>query len=315
MTANVDRESDLPSRRLVNVAYLIPSSDEEPALNFRRLLEILTFRIWPVALGLLIGCALGTVYFLNATRMYRVQATLEPVKESGMRLSGLQAIIGNEIGANLLGGGDNDVALAVALFGAQDFLARFIADNEIESTVFASSWDSNAKKWRSTPPEIWRVTQRFKSDHLNVVENRKTGLVEITLLWPDPMQARKLLEQLVRRVNERLRGRRQSDLTASVSYLQKQLADTPNVEVRLAIANVLEARLSELSLIGTREDYTLRMLDPPAVPPADMYTTPGRVRVVAASLLGGGTFGCLLSAALFARSRRVPKPAKVAQTV
>lgn len=311
MTANVDRDSDLAASKSINVAYLVPSPDTETVLPLRRIFEILTYRIWPVVLGLIIGCGIGTAYFVNATRLYRVQATLEPVKESGMRLSGLQAIIGNEIGASLLGAGDNDVALAIALFGAQDFLARFISDNHIESTIFASSWDAKGKRWRSTPPAIWRVTQRFKSDHLNVVENRKTGLVEVSLVWPDPLQARNLLEQLVRRVNERLRGRRQSDLTASVSYLQKQLADTPNVEVRLAIAHVLEARLSELSLIGTREDYTLRMLDPPAVPPTDLYATPGRVRVVAVSLLGGGTFGCLLSALLFARNRRTKKAATV----
>ena len=139
---------------------------------------------------------------------------------------------------------------------------------------------------------------------LELVENKKTGLVEISVVWPDPVYGAGMLTALVESVNERLRERQIRELQRSIDYLKTQLAAATNVEVRQAISKVLESRLSEASLVGTREDFALKFVARPAITPRGEFASPRPVRVLILATTVGLILGLLVSFGLFLRDEK-----------
>jgi uncharacterized protein involved in exopolysaccharide biosynthesis len=239
--------------------------------------------------------AVALAYLWAAQPLYDVRLTLEPVRASGIRTSGIGALLGGEIGGDVgaLVGSTNssNTNLALALMRSDQFLAQFIATHALLPAISNGRWKPSARLVGGTPFSSWRAVERFRDDFLKVAENKRTGLVELTLRWPDPAQAKVILESLVLDVNENLRLHRVHQLDRSIAFLTSQLDSATSVELRHAIAGALQARLSEASLIGTREDFALAMVDPAAVPPTDEFASPRPLRTVLVGLLIGLLLG------------------------
>lgn len=304
MTSASSNLNESSSVHRTTVAYLIPLTEQDELSDGTRWLARFFQRKLPIVTGIVLGIVAAIIYVITSRPIYRVEAILEPNREQGLNLSGLGGLLGDELGVILGNNDSNTTDLALSLMRSDTFLATFITERDLLPTLYPRKWDAQTREWNGRPPTLWRAVDRFRSKVLHITENKRTGLIQMSIDWPDANQGSEMLIALVKRVNEQLRQRRLRDLSRSIDYLRREFDAADNVEVRQAIAKVLEARLGEASVVSTREDYALVLLDEPMIPPADEHISPRWSRSLVIGTGGGLMLGLLASLVLYVRDSR-----------
>lgn len=251
---------------------------------------------------------IALAYAFLATEWYRTEALLAPADERSVpslgALGGLAALAGVSIG----GGGTT--AEAIEVLKSREFAGSFIEDYGLLTIFFADDWDPEQKRWRHDDPEKWpdvRDAIRFFHDSvLDVRENRQTSMVTLIVNWTNPEEATRWAEDLVRRLNTRMRERALQEAETNVAYLQKELANTNLVTLQESIGRLLEAELQKLMLARGNEEFAFRVIDRPQVPKERDW--PKRALIVSgATMLGGffSVFFVILRHAFDARAKPV----------
>src|SRR5690554_7416717 len=89
----------------------------------------------------------SVIYALSQPNIYRSEALLAPVEESGgLKMSGQLGGLAALAGVNLGGGGGSKVGLALEILKSREFLGRFIVKHELKPALMAvDSWNSESK--------------------------------------------------------------------------------------------------------------------------------------------------------------------------
>ncbi len=106
----------------------------------------------------------------------------------------------------------------------------------------------------------------------SVSKDKQTGLITLAIEWRDPVQAASWANELVARLNAEMRARAIARTSASIDYLQKELANTSEVETKRAMDRVMEAQINKRMLATVTEEYALRVVDR-ALPPIGRIST------------------------------------------
>jgi uncharacterized protein involved in exopolysaccharide biosynthesis len=241
----------------------------------------------------LLGLAAGVLL----PKKYDAQATIEPVldtTESGRlgeagslssSYSGLAALAGISMPEKT----KNEEALAV--LQSEQLTRQFIVENNLLPVLYPKKWNAATGAWRSgvTPPTLWQANRAFKSMR-NVLEDRQSGLVTLTIRWKDPVQAAAWANDLVRMTNDIVRGQAIQLAERSIGYLNQQAAQTTAVEVKSAIYSLMEDEVEKEMIARGSEQYALKVIDPAYAP-----TKPAWPRPILMTVLGAFA-GILLSA-------------------
>ncbi len=265
------------------------------------------------------GAALGLAAALAAgflTRpVYRASAVVMPVagKETGNRaVAGLLSRLG---GAGALGLGDSsqrDEALAV--LKSRQFAERLIVDERLLPVFFADRWDQGTGKWTERDPNriptVWDGWIYFDRKVRTVIEDQDRGLVTVRVEWFDPVQAARWTNLMVARANDDLRSRKLRQLESSLAFLQAELGKTQLLELRAAIAEVMESQINERMLANARPEYAFRVIDPAIPADLDQPERPKKLLLAAVGIAAGALVGLILGIVLvYARNARVPDTA------
>jgi uncharacterized protein involved in exopolysaccharide biosynthesis len=250
--------------------------------------------------------AAGAVaYSLLATEWYRVEVLLAPAESRsipslGGQLGSLAALAGVTVG-------DENSAEAIAILRSNEFARSFIEDFALMPVLYADKWDSAAKNWLeddpSKSPDIRDGVKYFREDLLRVSEDKRTGLVSLSLEWKDPELAAAWAAALVDRLNARVRERALREAEANVAYLQSELAKTNLVTLQQSIGRLLENELQKLMLARGNEEFAFVVLDPAAVP--NERVRPRRAVISIVGTVVGGVLGILWVLMLNRAQRRV----------
>lgn len=233
-------------------------------------------------------------YALFATPWYRAEVVLSPVEdqsEPGIagQLGGLAALAGVSLG----GAAGNHEALAV--LQSRELTRAFIEEQALMPIFFADQWDAAGHRWLSgggqEPPDIRDAVKLF--DELRIVdEDPTTGIVTLTMEWTDAQLAAEWANQLVARLNERMRMRALAEAEANVSYLQAALAATDVLTLQQSISGLLESELQKLMLAKGNKEFSFRIIDRAEVP-KDRFK-PRRTLMVALTAALGGLISTLV---------------------
>ena len=256
---------------------------------------------------------LAVIYSLVATEWYRAEVLLAPSDERSTQ--GLTGQLGGLGGlANLAGisVGGHGTAEAIAILQSRELLGSFIVGEDLLPVLFASDWDSERRDWRpesgaNGPPDLRDAVKYFQDNVLSVSEETRTGLVTVTVEWVDPELAASWANQLVKRLNQRMRQRALVEAESNVAYLQEQLAGTTLVTLQQSIGRLLESELQKLMLARGNEEFAFRILDPAEVP--KQRFRPHRTLIV----LAAGILGSIVSllVILGRRSIRISRAASI----
>lgn len=275
-----------PDARLVYVM----SQDELTAaahdeIDFFKLWHTLWRSRWLIA-SITAAFALGSVaYALSLPSWYSANVLLAPVKENASvdlagQLGGLASLAG--IGA----GGTGNVE-AVAVLQSRDFARAFIEDQALLPVLFADDWDAPAGRWkRAPPPDLRQAVEFFGRNVRTVEEDRRTGLVTLSIEWRNPELAAAWADLLAARLNDHMRQHALVEAEANVKYLRHELESTSVVVLQQSISRLLENEMQKLMLARGNAEFAFRIIDRAEVPM--LKSKPRRAYIVIAAVLLGG---------------------------
>jgi uncharacterized protein involved in exopolysaccharide biosynthesis len=253
-------------------------------------------RSWKLVLAtIVLGAVAAAIIAFLTPPQFRAQAMVAPVNTNVPQagggtlksLGGLAALAGIDIpGAN----GRKDEYLAI--LNSNGFLRDFIQFENMMPLLFASRWDAQTKSWRADKevPTLGEAVKKLRDGVITVNDDRRTSLVTVTVDWFSPQLAARWANDLIDKVNERIRADAARNAERSLDYLSKELARTSEVETRQAIYRLTEEQVNNAMLASVQHEYAFRFIDQ-AIPP-ERKNSPKRAIITAV----GAALGLLLGA-------------------
>jgi uncharacterized protein involved in exopolysaccharide biosynthesis len=240
---------------------------------------------------IIVACALvsgGVAVFraLTATEMFRAEATVTEVSNQQLgaagalanQFGGLASLVGVNLG-NFGGGGRE----AQALLKSRKICEEFVLRNKLIPILYENS---------EKPPTLWMAVRHFRDDILSIREDKRINLTVVTMTWKDPKVAAAWANKFVALTNEMMRARAITDSQAAIEYLNKQIANINEVEVKKVMYGLIESETKTLMLANVRAEYALTVVDPAVAP--DLRFSPHRTIMVILGLAIGGVVGVLV---------------------
>lgn len=231
--------------------------------------------------------SLAVLLALSMNNIYKSEVVLVPSVESsksiGSRIGGLAALAG----VNVNDGDSNKVVIAVETLKSKDFLYRFVEKhNYLPSIMAIDSWDSggntikfNDKSYDSASNTWVRKAQFPKSNKpsdfelaeflekkYSVVQDKINGTIRISFEHNSPYLAKEWLEKIVIEINEHMRQRDIEESNKFLKYLEKEMLETKNEQMRNSLASLIEEQLKIKMLAEVRVEYVFKILDPAYFP-------------------------------------------------
>lgn len=267
-------------------------------VSLREIARMLGRSKWLVS-GLSLGCAIAAgVLAFNTPNKYDANLLLSPVTSnttagrlanSASQIGGLASLIGVNIG------NDSNKAESIAFLQSEALTEQFIRKNDLLPVLYADRWSAAQKKWTVTDPAkvptLWKANLKFQGIR-TVLEDKKSGLVKLTISWTDPVVAARWANDLVKLANDTLRLRAINESQQHISYLNTEVANTDLAPIRTAIYSVLESEIKNVMMARGPGDYALKVIDPAVAP--EIKSGPKRSLWV----LGGAVAGFLIAIAI-----------------
>ena len=256
-------------------------------------------------------------YALSIPNQYKATTLLAPAQSDGSGLSdalgqlgGLASITGIRIGD----GTSSESQIAQEIMKSWSFVERFIYDNNLAVEVYAArSWnkdsnelhinqdayDSDSDKWliedsngNLAPPTSWRLFKKF-SKMLSVSEDKKSGLVSVSIEYFSPHMAKEWLDMYVAAINEHMQSRQVAKVSNNIAYLEAQIDKTSIAEMREVFYTIIEEQTKNKMVAEASPDYAFLAVSPSMVP--EEKSQPKRVLIcILGTLLGGMLSGLLV---------------------
>jgi uncharacterized protein involved in exopolysaccharide biosynthesis len=286
--------------------------DDRDEVNLRELLQLLWREKWIIISLVLLTTAAATIAGVLLPKQYDALAVISPVSSNakGAGLGGGQSSAFGGL-ASLIGisiGGDTNKAESIAVLQSEALTERYIREHDLLPVLFPKLWDSVNRKWLVTDPK--RIPTPWQGNNVflrirTVVEDKKTGLVTVTIRWTDADTAARWVNDLVKLTNDYLREKAIRESDQHIAYLNQEAAKTDVAQVRAAIYTVLESEIKNVMLARGPGDYALKVIDP-AVPP-ERHSWPHLSILMPAGFAAGLFLAVLI---LFVRSawRTAPRP-------
>jgi uncharacterized protein involved in exopolysaccharide biosynthesis len=302
-------QKEHPQREPLLVHATLASAPEPAdAVSFGALFAFVGRHLALLGVAALLGAAAAYAASFLLAPVYRSEAVLEPVSIDdvagnlgglGSKLGGVAGLLGVDIGK-----GGTSTAASLAIMKSRRLLNGFIERNNLRQVLYANRWDARAKQWSVGPSRIPTVEDAyllFTGTVLDTREDKKSGLIVVSVDWRNAEQAARWCNQIVAETNRYVAAQAAGDAQRNIDFLNAELPKAADVGLRQAIYSLIESEVKKGMLARTRVDYAFRVLDPAAPPAPRRYIRPQRFLFAV-----GGAFGVALvvGLALLVRERR-----------
>jgi len=277
-----------------------PAAAMEGVISLLDIWRIL-MRYRVMILGVVLACTLAsTVLALVMTPVYRAEIQVAPVseKDSNSRFAAQLGELGGLAslsGINTEQGGKKNESIAT--LRSRKFTEQFIKDEKLLPVLFHDKWDAKNQRWIEADPEdiptLEDAWELFNKKIRSLSEDRKTGLVVLSIEWEDPDEAARWANELVRRVNEMLRKKAAKESETAIGYLREQLRKTSVVELQEVVNRLIESEMKEIILANITREYAFRVIDPAVVPEEPFKPT--MALMVVLGIVSGAVLGFILA--------------------
>lgn len=250
-----------------------------------------------VAIGAVLGCASALIAGLLMSTAWRASVVMTVVRDK--ESVDLSSIVGSGLGgiaamAGLGGGAQTDRAEAVSLLNSKQLTRRFIETRRLQPLLAAAL--QGLITLGDEAPTLEREVKYFGSELLSIDDDKRTGIIELSITWFDREQAASWANDYVALANEIMRERAVAAADSRISYLLREVAKTNVAGVRDALYRMIESQLRTGMLANTREEFAYRVVDPAVVPDPHAKVRPRRALLALAGLLLGALAGAGLAA-------------------
>jgi LPS O-antigen subunit length determinant protein (WzzB/FepE family) len=261
--------------------------------------------------------AVGSVFYaLSIPNQYKATALLAPAQsgDGGLssalgQLGGLASLAGVSIG----GGESSESQIAQEIMKSWSFVETFIADNKLAVEVYAAegwskdsnelhinqdAYDHENNQWLTedsdgniAPPTSWELFKTF-SGMLSVSEDKKSGLVSVSIEYYSPQVAKEWLDRYVSAINEHMQSRQVAKVSNNIDYLEAQIDKTSIAEMREVFYTIIEEQTKNKMVAEASPDYAFVAVSPSMVP--EEKSQPKRALICILGTLLGGILSVLL---------------------
>jgi len=247
--------------------YTYPVVEDE--ISLFDIWRILVRYKWMILVLTLVSVLASTLFAVLMTPVYRAEVLIAPVTERDNNsrfaaqldeFGGLAALAG----INTERGGKKNEAIAT--LKSRMFTEQFIKDEKLLPVLFQEKWDEENQRWGDVDPDdiptMGDAYELFDEELRRISEDRKTGLVVLSIEWEDPDEAARWANELVRRVNVLLRKKAVRESESAINYVQEQLKQTSVVELQQVLHRLIESEMKEIILAKISEEFAFRVIDP-----------------------------------------------------
>ena len=253
------------------------------------------------------GLAYAASYLMAPA--YRAETIVSPLSYSGE--SDLMVALGGQLGglgalAGLGLGGDSGRNENLAMLSSRGLAVRFIEAEQLVPQFCGAQLikcaPSNGSRANSLPSnrEANDVRKLFQRRVLSVSEDKRTGLVRVSITWGDREQAALWASRYVDLANRELRARSIAESDHRIEFLRTAAAAAETIELRQAVYNLMESEIKSRMVASSRVDYAFKVIDPALVPDERDPVRPKRALI---TVLGAGIGTLSLITLLMARLR------------
>jgi uncharacterized protein involved in exopolysaccharide biosynthesis len=254
-----------------------------------------------IGLASIVFALLAVYMALTAKEIFRAEVVVTEVHDNGLsggggdlagKLGGLASLAGVQLG----GGGGGGDANVQGVLASRHLIEEFIKQQDLVPLL---------GKGKGAHSTLWFAVKTFQEQIVTIHDDPLKGLTTITIDWFDPSVAAKWANGFVALANDLIRTQAFDDASRNVDYLNKQIAQTNQVEVQRSLAGLIENETKKLMLANGRRDFAFRSVDP-AVPP-EIRHSPRRALLVISGTALGFFLGTLfaLSHDAFRRRKRI----------
>jgi uncharacterized protein involved in exopolysaccharide biosynthesis len=274
--------------------------DADDSLSFVELVRVVWARKLLVVGIAFAGAVIGAGWSYLITPEYQAQVVLSPVsgEDSGGgmlgELAGQLGGLGGLVGGGLFNAREREES--VQFLRSRYIVDRFVSDNNLKPVLFAKRWDTAGKRWKADgkpPPTDGQAFKLFTERIRMVTDDRRSGLVTLTIRWRDRAQAARWANGLVTLANAELRTRAIDEATRNITYLNAEFDRTQQVERQQTILRIVESQIRTIMIAKGRVDYAFKVIDPAVVPDLRDRVRPKRAAMTAMGLVLGGVAAVL----------------------
>jgi len=233
----------------------------------------------------------SVIYALSLSDQFKATVLLAPAQSDSSDLSGALGQLGglaSLAGVDIGGGDSSEAQMAQEIMKSWSFIDVFIAENNISVEVYAAEgwsrgsnelqidddiYDAETKTWlvendntgEVGPPSSWVLFQAF-SERLVVSENKKSGLVSVSIEYYSPQIAKQWLDMYVAAINAHMQQRQMEKVTNNINYLQAQIENTSIAEMREVFYTIIAEQTKNKMLAEASPEYAFVAVSPSMVP-------------------------------------------------
>jgi uncharacterized protein involved in exopolysaccharide biosynthesis len=253
---------------------------------------------------MLAGIAIGIALVLILPRQYRAQTTVIIVQSENPAATQTAArALANVIGVGIQQ--DNVREEALALLRSDRLAWEFLTTHELIPLITEGE-EISEDNLRGV------VVDRFKNGVLSVQDDRRTGLITVSMLWGDRAQAAEWTNAYVRLADDVLRNQTLKDGRRTLDLLEGELKQTNVIDIENAINRFYETQLQRMLFARARDAFALRTIDPAIVRAEDDTAAPNKPLILGSAWVLG-TLAGLVAAVMLETARRPSRsPARTA---
>jgi LPS O-antigen subunit length determinant protein (WzzB/FepE family) len=274
-------------------------------IDLRELFAVLwAGRVKIVAITAIFAIA-SIFYALSVPNQYKADVLLSPTVSSGGGLSGALGQLGglaSLAGVSMGGGNNSDGKVAIKIMQSWSFIEGFIDNNNLEvglSAIYGwdqatnkllintATYDPESEKWLSDDgmPSSWELYQSFLG-RLSVSEDKKSGLLKVSIEYYSPLIAKQWLDLYVAAINAHMQQREMAKVTRNIEYLQIQIKKTSIAEMQEVFYTIIEEQIKNKMLAEASPEFVFYSVSPSMVP--EVKSQPKRALIcILGTLLGG----------------------------
>ena len=294
-----------------------PQEQYDDEIDLRELFGILwAGKIKIIAITAVFAIA-SVIYALSVPNQYKATALLAPAQADGGGLSGALGQLGglaSLAGVSLGGGEGGEAQIAQEIMKSWSYIESFIADNNIAVEVYAAEgwnklsntlvidddlYDTAQNSWliedddtgENRSPTSWELFEEFQKK-LSVSEDKKSGLVSVSVEYYSPQIAKQWVDMYVEAVNRFMQQRQVDKVTKNITYLQEQIEKTSIAEMQEVFYTIIEEQTKNKMLAEASPEYVFVAVSPSMVP--EQKSQPKRALICILGTLLGGMLSVLL---------------------
>ena len=255
-------------------------------------------------------------YALSIPNQYRATALVSPAQGSGGGLSGALGQLGglaSLAGVSIGGGESSEAQVAQEIMRSRGFIEEFISENNLAVEVFAAEgwdmgsnqleldsdiydvdsllWVRDAPAGKTAEPSGWQLFKKF-SGMFSVSEDKKTGMVSISVEYFSPELAKEWVDRLVIGINQHMQSRKLEKVNINIQYLEAQIQKTSIAEMREVFYTIIEEQIKSKMLAEASPEYAFVTVSPAMVP--EEKSQPKRALICILGTLLGGMLATLI---------------------